>query len=370
ESGRPMSAASKQRLLEISSDPMNDAILREEAFKLWEVSFDPGDIAISRQINPQDVRYDTAVWARARRQDFTVIPPLLEKIETSTNSGYWWQTGRYFWSEELTTALRSTREKMASAPKKNRANLGMWIVPELMRRFEPAVVEALTLPVWDRLRHDPHIFQLALRTATPKLLELVKQAAVDAPDPREMFRHFSLQTGFWHTESEGIADLEKVKNIRPYFDYLGDLDAVTLWNTCEKRGWVEYAKAELEPLLRARNSEYVNKFMRRENVERAELDHDLRSSRTGDHRRVLRTFRWMEQGVRNGKSRKELVEILIDWVRAQAAEDALLIAANIISNEGTRADLAVLEAASSDLKISITRVLDQVRFNVCRRILN
>lgn len=78
----------------------------------------------------------------------------------------------------------------------------------------------------------------------------------------------------------------------------------------------------------------------------------------------------MEQGVRNGKSRKELVEILIDWVRAQAAEDALLIAANIISNEGTRADLAVLEAVSIDLKISITRVLDQVRFNVCRRTLN
>lgn len=72
--------------------------------------------------------------------------------------------------------------------------------------------------------------------------------------------------------------MEKVKNIRPYFDYLGDLDAVTLWNICEKRGWVEYAKAELEPLLRVRNSEYVNKFLRQENVERAELDHDLTSA--------------------------------------------------------------------------------------------
>jgi len=370
ESGRLMSAASKQRLLEMSSDPKNDAILREEAFKLWEVSFDPGDIAVSRQIGSQDVRYDTAIWARARRQDFTVIPQLLDRIESSTNPGYWWQIGRHFWSEELTAALRSTLEKMASAPKQDREHLGMWMIPELMRRFEPPFVEALILPVWERLRHDPHIFQLALRTATPKLLELVKESAADAPDPREVLRHFRSRTGFWHAEHEGPRDLEEVENIRPYFDYLSDLDAVALWEICKKRGWVEYAKAQLEPLLRARNSDYANKFLGRDDVERAELDHELRSRRTGDHRRVPRTFRWLEQGVSNGKNRKELIEILIDWVRAQAAEDALLIAAGIISNEGTRADLTALETASTDLKISITRLLDEVRFNVHRRTLD
>ena len=349
---------------------MNDAVLRQEAFKLWEVSVDSGDIAISRQIGPQDVRFDTAIWARARRQDFAMIPQLVEKIETSTNPGYWWQTARYLWSDELTTALRAALEKMASASEKDRERLGMWIVPELMRRFESTDVEALILPVWERLRHDPHIFQLALRTATPKLLALVKKAAADAPDPHEIFRHFRLRTGLGHGENGEITDFEAIKNIRPYFDYLSDLDAVTLWDTCRKRGWVEYAKAELEPLLRARNSEYANRFLGRDNVERAALDHDLRTRRTGDRKRVPRTFRWLEDGVRNGKSRKELIEVLIDWVRAHAAEDAVLIAANIISNEGTRADLALLETASTDLKVNIKDALDEVRFNVYRRTLS
>ena len=133
EEGRLMSMQSKQRLLDLSADQGNDEHLRKQAFYLWEVSIGPQDVDVARAISRDDVRYGTAVWARARRNDLTVVPRLVEKIEQ--NPSYWWQAGRYLWTEELTQALGKTIENIAKANDSGRENMGGWILPELMLRL-------------------------------------------------------------------------------------------------------------------------------------------------------------------------------------------------------------------------------------------
>lgn len=145
ELGQRMSMESKQRLLDISADERNDEHLRKQAFSLWEVSVDLADVNIAQAINRDDVRYDTAVWARARRKDLSVVPQLLEKIED--RSRYWWQAGRYLWTEELTEALGKTIKKVAGASAEERENIAGGIVPELTLRLDAGTGESLLLPV-------------------------------------------------------------------------------------------------------------------------------------------------------------------------------------------------------------------------------
>ena len=101
--GRPMSTASKERLFNLSANQKNDTHLRKQALALWEISVAPNDVEIARSIPSGDVRHDTAIWARVRRQDLSVIPELVEKIQQKP--WYWWQAGRHIWSEELTALL-------------------------------------------------------------------------------------------------------------------------------------------------------------------------------------------------------------------------------------------------------------------------
>lgn len=361
EGGKWMSIESKQRLIDISADQKNDAHLRKQAFSLWEVSVGPNDVAITRGIGRDDVRYDKAVWARARRRDLTVIPQLLEKIEE--NPDYWWQAGRYLWTAELTEALGMTLRKVADASAADRENMGGWIVPELILKLDTETGERLLLAVWNKVRHVPEFFQVALCLATPKLVELAREAITDATEPDALFRYFSHTAGIRTQGRDGITRRQQLRALEPYLKLLSDLDLITLRGACIDRGWAEYAREYIEPVLRCRSSDLVKRVLGRTAVDLSDLEDDLNSNQH------WKSYHWFPNQVRNGATREELINALFNWLKEKRSPSALQVVGNVLSNEGTRIELARLRELVSEMP-NIDEIFGEVQFNIFRRTLN
>lgn len=359
--GKRMSMESKQRLLELSADSHNDEHLRRQAFSLWEVSVAPDDVGVARQIDRHDVRYDRAIWARARRMDLTVVPQLLKKIEE--NPRYWWQAGRYLWTEELTGALANTVKKIAESSTAERESLGDWIVPELILKLDAGAVERILLPAWNEIRHVPAFLQVALCTATQNLVELARQAIRDAPEPSALFEHFSFRSGIRTEGRQGITRLQQLQVLQPYFQFLSDLDLIGLRDACIKRGWLDYAREYVEPVLRSRDSDLIKRVLGPTAINLSDLESDLNEGRD------WRSYHWFDQQMRNGARRHELIDALFDWLKEKRSSAALAVVGNVLSNEGNRVDSMRLGEIVSNIPDS-DEILSEIQFNIFRRTLS
>ena len=192
--GIRMSSASKNRLLELAFDPSNDLPLRKSAFRVWEVSQSPGDINHIKQIDKTSDLYEKAIWARARRGDKTVIPQLIEL--TQTNPSYWWQAGRYLWSNEMTEALhQSIRIMSNSLTHRNNETNAEWILSERIMEIDQRSAEHIVLQEWENLKYSPRFVQVALYLATPQLAQLAKEAIVQAAEPAKFLKHVTMHFG-------------------------------------------------------------------------------------------------------------------------------------------------------------------------------
>lgn len=360
ERGRRMSMDSKNRLLDISADQMNDEQLRQEAFALWEVSISTDDVDVARAIERKDARYDTALWARARRKDMTVVPELLEKIEK--DPAYWWQVGRYLWSKKLTLALGETINKVAEADEEARDEKGGWILPELILSLDARTAESLLLPVWDKIRDIPKFLQVALCVATPKLLQLVEIAVADAADSRKLFEHFSSTAGI-HVRGRGITRFQQVEALTRYLRLLSDYDLINIWRTCIERGWHKYANEHLEPILRSSCSNSIKRVLALKDVDLSGLDRDLKQGRP------FRAYTWFEEGIRHGASREDLLDGLLKWLRGKQTAEALGIVEIIFSQESNREEFLRLEEVLSKMQ-DAAGVLDAIQFDIFRRTLS
>jgi hypothetical protein len=361
EMGKRMSPESKQRLLDISSDQSNDEHLRKEAFTLWEVSVAPNDVNIAKQIDPSDIRYNKAVWARARRRDLTVMPGLLEKIVE--NPRYWWQAARYIWADELVGSLGRTIGEIANSDEEERESKGSWIVPEIILRLDPETGESLLLPWWDNIRHIPEFLQVALCLATPTLLELVRAAVADAPNPRSLFEHFSHRAGINYHDRDGLTRLHQIQALQPYFQLFSDFDLAGVWEACVKNGWLDYARENLEPVLRSLDSDYVRRLLDKREIDVSGLESALEDSR------AWTTYHWLEDRLRGGTRREEALDALFGWCRDKASVRALEIVGDILSLDGSRKEFAQLKRSVPILSGG-DEILDQIQFNIFRRTLS
>ena len=94
-SGGPMSAASRDRLLEIWLCEATGKYLRRWAFRLWCATVSAGDLPVLRTLDVNGELGNVALFERLRRGDQLAIPALVEKLD-SEDSPHWWQAGRYF----------------------------------------------------------------------------------------------------------------------------------------------------------------------------------------------------------------------------------------------------------------------------------
>jgi len=355
-----MSRASKRRLFEISEDKTHKDFVRKKAFDIWELGIDNEDVTIARNIGPDDVRYERAIWARAKRQDFTVIPTLLLKIKE--NPQYWWQAGRYLWSDELTEALAVTIAEIADCQDPDRSNLGTWIVPELMRKLEPDVGERLLLSVWPRVRHRRQFFQMAVCVGTAQMLNLAEIAIADSPDPTDLLKGFSDVAGLRSGELGKVERSEQLNVLRPYFQLFDDLELVELWSDTVRRGWHEYGRRYLLPVLRSRESDLIKRMVVGELGDISDLDRAL-------NERKERAYFWMESQMRKGATRDELIDVLLRWLQSNMTLRGLKVAGVVAAREWSRGEFLRMRAIAEEMQ-GAEPLLEQIQFDVFRRTLN
>lgn len=360
EHGRSMSAASKARLIHLSIDQQNDRHLRKQAFMLWEASVAHDDVAIARAIPHGDLLHDTAVWARARRQDFSVIPELIEKIKTK-NPGYWWQAGRYIWTDAMTALLDESIERLGELPLDQHENLGEWIFPEHLLRLEIPVAQQILIKHWAKVRTLPRFVQVTLFLATPELVNLANEAIASAADKKAIFEHFSFTTGLRTSGSAGLTREIQLDVLLPYLGLLSEHDLLALWETCNRRNWKQYRRKHLDPLLIAQGSKLTDRLRVDPPFDMSDLDKEL----NGEHSFA---YLWLETQQRNGAERDDLLTTLLSWVREKGSVEALDIAGDIYSRDASRAEFAAFAQVAALIPTS-EHCLKRVRFDIFNRTL-
>lgn len=360
DQGRSMSAESKARLLHLATDLGNDKYLRKQAFGLWEVSVAPDDVAIAQAVPHGDLLHDIAVWARARRQDFSVIPELIEKIKT--NPQYWWQAGRYIWTDALTALLEESILILGERPVDQHERLGEWIFPEHLLKLEVPVAQQILIKHWDKVRTLPKFVQVALFLATPELVNLANEAIASAADKKAIFEHFSFTTGLRISGRAGLTREIQLDVLQPHLGLLSEHDLLALWETCNKRNWKQYRRKYLDPLLTASKSKLIDRLCVDPPFDMSDLDKELSGERSF-------AYHWMEMQQRNGAEREALLAELLTWVREKSSMAALELAGDIYSKEASRAEFHEFEQLAAML-LGSEHVVKRVRFDIFRRTLN
>jgi hypothetical protein len=361
KSGRSMSAASKARLLHLAKDPENDMHLRKQAFILWEASFAHDDVAIAKTILRGDILHDMAVWARARRQDYSVIPELIEKIK-SNNPGYWWQAGRYIWTDELTVLLDESIGRLGELPQDQRENHVEWIFPEHLLRLQPLVAEQILVKHWDGVRKLPKFVQVALFLATPKLVELANEVITSAADKNAIFKHFFLTVGLMTKGSTGLTHKNQLDALQPHLGLLSESDLLALWESCNRDNWKQFRRKHLDPLLIATDSAWSNRLRVDPPFDMSHLDEEL-------HGKFPSAYLWLETQQRNGAERGDLLIALLGWLTEKASKEALYIAGAIFSRDANRSEFEAFARAAA-LFPENECCLKQVRFDIFSRTLS
>lgn len=361
EHGRSMSAASKSRLLDLSISPGNDRHLRVQAFRLWEVSVAPDDVAIARAIPHGDLLHDTAVWARARRQDFSVIPELIEKIKTK-NPRYWWQAGRYIWTDALTALLDESIQKLGEMPIDQHEDPGEWIFPEHLLRLEIPVAQQILIKHWNKLQTRRRFVQVALFLATPELVNLANQVIASTADKKAIFEHFSFTTGLRTSGCAGLTREIQLEVLRPHLDLLSEHDILALWEICNRGNWKQYRRKHLDPLLFASNSNLTERLRVDPPFDMSDFDKELSGYPSF-------AYLWMERLRRDGAEHEALLASLLNWVREKSCVEALDVAGDIYSKEASRAEFHEFEQLAAMLSGS-EHVVKRVRFDIFSRTLN
>ncbi|HQS81251.1 MAG TPA: hypothetical protein PKV42_02210 [Thiobacillus sp.] len=361
EQGRPMSTASKSRLLDLATDTRNDKHIRKQAFAIWEVSVGPDDVAIARAIPHGDLLHDTAVWARARRQDFSVIPELVEKIKTKSPA-YWWQAGRYIWTDTLTALLDESIQKLGRAPLDQHENLGEWIFPEHLLRLEIPTAQQILIKHWDQVRGLPRFVQVALFLATPELVSLANEAIAATANKKAIFEHFSFTTGLRTLGRTGVTREAQLEVLQPYLGLLSEHDLFALWETCNRGKWKRYRREHLDPLLIASESKITSRLRSDPPFDMSDLDKELSGEPSF-------AYLWLDMRQRDGAEREALLDALLTWVREKSNVAALEVAGGVYSREASRAEFHAFEQLASTL-VGSEHVLKQVHFDIFNRTLS
>ena len=358
--GIRMSSASKNRLLELAFDPSNDLPLRKSAFRVWEISQSPGDINHIKQIDKTSDLYEKAIWARARRGDKTVIPQLIEL--TQTNPSYWWQAGRYLWSNEMTEALhQSIRIMSNSLTHRNNETNAEWILSERIMEIDQQSAEHIIIQEWENLKYSPRFVQVALYLATPQLAQLAKEAITQAAEPARLLSHVTSHMG-WKTQGRtGITRFEQVKLLCDYIDLLSEHDIYALWEICNERHWIDFRKMYLDGKLA--QTEHFGKQMYT-TIDFSILDKAI------EENTINSTRFWIEHQMRSsGKTLPELVDSLFDWLNKHQTQEAFEIIAGIFQQSAKRTDLERLQGFIEHWP-HVQELMDDLAFSIKKRTLD
>ena len=358
DKGRPMSAVSRNLLLELWQDETNDTHLRTQAFALWAATKGVDDVALLRATKPSDELADSFLGQRLIRGDPRAVPAMIKKLDLDEH-GYWWQYGRHLWSPALTEALDRCLSRRGARVRNfsDESFASDWLTHEMIMRLPVNEAERLLLKHWVHLRFEPKFVQAALYVSTPRLLEAVQAAMDESPEPARLMEHLTQRFGIRVRGHPGLTREAQVRGLAPYLDLLSPLDLGTLWAACNDHGWFALRREILDGRLRA---PYARRIWDRDHAA-LELDKML-----GERFPVPIDY-WIDEFLRVDVSWTVILATITTWLDARRSLEALEIVAAAIAHRGTREDLALLRSYEGIPETTAKQVIADTKFAVLRR---
>ena len=351
--GRAMSTTSRDRLQELWLCNANGEHLRRQALRFWCTTVAGGDVPILRTIDTSSEIGSIALFERLRRGDRKAVPALVAKLD-GDSSGYWWQAGRYLWTDELTDCLDRALARRADEltdPESDPEDDLDWILVERLVELPPSTSERLIAQNWGGLCRSANYVEAALHVASPGLLRSVSEVVAQRDDPRPLFKHLCLRLGLGTSGRRGLTRSSQMDGLLRYLDYLSESDIVLLWRACNENGWFEWRREHLDARAKETGTRFVD-----DATATKELDRDLdRKDRFSplDH--------WGTAYLKTGVSVEHMMEVVAQWLEQQPQEKALLMAADLVTRFGKRRHLALLDrhtAATSRFGQEVIRNAD------------
>jgi hypothetical protein len=361
EGSKGMSSESRARLQYLWTDDTSDEYLRKQSFSLWAATSQPGDVPILLQLPLTGPLEAALLRARLERGDQTAVSHLIGKIRTD-NESHWWYYARTIWSDELTATLdeRLTLRGQKAPQEWGDIDDNDWIMSEQVTRLEQSLAESLLCKHWSHLRFSPRYLQAALYTATPRLLELAAEAVRECPSPALLFEHVDSHFGVNTLGHPGVTRIEQMNAIAPYLDHVGDLATYHFWGLCNERGWLSFRRRHLDSRL-------VAKWRELSGLDDTCLFDDLDRELLRDQAPWM--DHWVERLMEGGRTREEILNIVIRWLASNRSSKALEVAASIVGPIGTRTDIDRLRVGSEGSQAALD-IIEDARFAVRRRTLN
>ena len=330
--GAPMKAASRRRLRELWLSNGESWRLRRRALEFWCATVTRGDIAVLKSVDTTSPIGDVALFERLRRGDQTAIRGLLEKLE-GDGGRYWWQAGRYLWSEELTECVDRSLSRLATEPADRKGDLldDLWMLPELLMRLPPATAERLIKKHWAGLSCLAEYVQTALYLEG-SLLADVREVVAQHDDPKSLFAHFDMGFGIHVEGRRGITRLSQMEALLPYLDYLADYDVIRLWEACNENGWFDWRRRHLDSRAKRAGVRFVDAASAMKELDKALAHAD----------RFPWMDRWGENILKTGVSLDGVMELVKDWLEPHDEEQAFRVAVDLVTRLGRRRHLTLL----------------------------
>ena len=361
--GRAMSDASRNRLHELWTSKQSGKHLRKRAFQIWCSTTAKGDIPVLQCIPTGDDLENEALLQRLRRGDNEAITGLVEKLQQDKGS-YWWQAGRYIWSDELTEsldkALGRRSDRVERAWEFNDDASSDWILSERLMELPTQTAEELLIKHWDHLRFSSHYVQAALHTATPRLKEAVAQVISLCPNPKSMFKHITSHFGLRAKYRTGITRTAQIKALLPYFEHLDDHEVLWLWEVCNNNGWLEIRRRHLDSRVKP---DSVNVYVD-DNRAMAGLDDMFAKGN------LFWVDHWTKRFLKTGVTVDHLMEVVRTWLSGQTDIGALKIAANIVIHAGQRRHIGILFSHNIEAVDRTAPIIANACFALKRKSLN
>jgi hypothetical protein len=357
EQGAPMSAISRSMLRGLWQAPSNDRYLRERAFALWAATTASDDLDFLRAVASSDDLADKCLEERISRGDTQAIPALLDKFRSDQN-WTWWFSARHLWSDELTAALDSFLTRRATEPSSKDWG-DSWeagIASELVVRLPQGEAELLLQKHWAHLRFFRPFVQAALYVCTPALLEAVRIAVSECPEPAVLFKYITQHYGCNVRGHPGLLRETQVEALGPYLDFLAPLHVRDLWEACNNHKWFEIRRRLLDERL---DPPFLPPGRELEQIS-VELDKLL----SEDHLHFL--DHWLDNFLDAGVAWGDLLDWLSAWLDQRRSLKALNLVATAIMLRGTRKDLDVFDACNVLPEKEAKHLVADTRFIVRR----
>ena len=351
--GKLMQAASRERLLELWSREASSRHLRRRALKFWCATVAPQDLAVLKAVETSSEIGDVALFERLRRGDETAIPDLVPKLH-GDNARYWWQAGRYLWSDELTECLNQALGRIADEGPGSESDLRrhLWILPELLMELPPATGERLIQKHWAGLCHSADCVQAALYFTSSGLRNKVRQVVERCEDPESLFRRLGHGFGIHVEGRRGITRLAQMDALLPYIDHLSDFDVLSLWEACNENRWFDWRRQHLDSHAKRAGGRFVDAASTLK-----ELDDVL-----GRSELLPWMDRWGEAVLKTGVTLDEMMELVEDWLGCHEEVKALEMGVDLVTQFGRRRHLAVLRSHESARSERGQAILDNASF--------